>query len=379
MAEHNKVNIKRKTKIVFIIGSYGVGGKERQLTELIKILPQDEFEIHLFAKYISTYYFDSIKSKVNSYTTLGKKNFSGIKSIKPIIKYFKEVEPDIVHSWSAITSIYSAIARFFVKRKYYFIDGAIRDAWFPYNFLSHKYWQRVFINYFTNCSVGNSYAGIKNYLVSDKKGICIHNGYDFNRIESIASSDSIRKKFGLSGSFVVGMVARFEFHKDWICFIDIAKMITNQIDNISFLCVGGGPNLQKIKDYAGESPNIIFTDIQSDIESIISSFDVGILISNMHRHAEGISNTIMEYMAMSKPLVVSDSGGNKEIVHHNKSGFIVSENNKQEFVKHIIYLYNNPKIRDQMGLEGRRILEEEFSINKMCFNYINLYKNAFLP
>ena len=69
---------------------------------------------------------------------------------------------------------------------------------------------------------------------------------------------------------------------------------------------------------------IIFTGKQKHVESIINIFDIGVLCSC---YGEGISNTIMEYMALGKPVIATDCGGNKEIVVHNVTGFLIEPKN----------------------------------------------------
>ena len=65
-----------KTRILFLIGNYGTGGKERQLTEIIKHLSSEKYAIHLFSKCNSSYYFNSIKKFLVSYCSLNKKYFN---------------------------------------------------------------------------------------------------------------------------------------------------------------------------------------------------------------------------------------------------------------------------------------------------------------
>ena len=56
-----------RTRILFIIGNFGTGGKERQLTEIIKGLSRERYEIHLFAKRNSSFYLGSIEDHLASY------------------------------------------------------------------------------------------------------------------------------------------------------------------------------------------------------------------------------------------------------------------------------------------------------------------------
>ena len=53
---------------------------------------------------------------------------------------------------------------------------------------------------------------------------------------------------------------------------------------------------------------------QKRVLNIVNIFDIGILATQQEIHGEGISNAVMEYMALQKPIIVTDCGGNRELV-----------------------------------------------------------------
>jgi glycosyltransferase involved in cell wall biosynthesis len=83
----------------------------------------------------------------------------------------------------------------------------------------------------------------------------------------------------------------------------------------------------------------------------------------------------MEYMALGKPVVVSASGGNKELVVHDKTGFIVPPFSIEEMAGRIEEILNDEKMRIRMGEAGRKRIETEFNMNKVTAEYVALYKN----
>ena len=115
--------------------------------------------------------------------------------------------------------------------------------------------------------------------------------------------------------------------------------------------------------------SIRFLGKQRDIESIVNVFDVGVLAS----YADGISNSIMEYMAVGKPVVATDHGGTREIVVHNKTGFLVEPKNPGQMAAKIEFLLNDRETARAMGQEGYERLRHEFSLERMTKRYIELY------
>ena len=66
---------------------------------------------------------------------------------------------------------------------------------------------------------------------------------------------------------------------------------------------------------------------------------------------EGISNSIMEYMANEIPVIATNSGGNKELVKNNSSGFLIDEGDIKSLIEKIKFLIDNPIESKKMGKE----------------------------
>ena len=108
---------------------------------------------------------------------------------------------------------------------------------------------------------------------------------------------------------------------------------------------------------------------KSGIESYINVMDVCVLAT----YTEGISNSILEYMALAKPVVATDGGGTKELVIQNVTGFLVQPSTPHEIVNCVEQLLNNPALRIEMGMRGKNRIHEVFSIESMVHNFIDLY------
>ena len=163
---------------------------------------------------------------------------------------------------------------------------------------------------------------------------------------------SIREKFNIHSDKIVGMVARFHKRKDYHSFIAAAVDILKERSDVTFVTVGDGETLDVCKSAVPDAykDNIRFLGRQEDIESIVNVFDVGVLVSR----GEGISNSIMEYMALGKPVIASRHGGNHEIIEDGKSGFIVELGNHKELSEKINALLDNNIARESMGLEAKK-------------------------
>jgi glycosyltransferase involved in cell wall biosynthesis len=114
---------------------------------------------------------------------------------------------------------------------------------------------------------------------------------------------------------------------------------------------------------------------QSNVESIINISDICVLMTNYKVHGEGISNSVLEYMAMGKAVIASLGGGTNEIIENAKTGFLINPASSRELSEKIAVLIDNIELRKTMGIAGRQRIEDRFSINSMVNKFIQVYKN----
>ena len=114
---------------------------------------------------------------------------------------------------------------------------------------------------------------------------------------------------------------------------------------------------------------------RTDVESIIKEIDIGVLLSKKG-HAEGLSNSIMEYMAAGKPVIATNTGGNPELVIEGETGYLIPHEDVEELTKKIIFLLERPQEREKMGIKGRERIEKDFSMDRMVKQFIELYKEV---
>jgi glycosyltransferase involved in cell wall biosynthesis len=184
----------------------------------------------------------------------------------------------------------------------------------------------------------------------------------------------------ISSKYIIGMVARFYAQKDHRTLILAVKKLLYEGYDISLVMVGGGDMLEVTKNMVAEFSNnngrFIFLGPQSNVESIISKFDICVLSTNANIHREGTSNSIMEYMAMKKPVVATNNGGNKELISDNETGFLVQPFNVDEMADKLKILINKESLRKNFGKNGYLRIKNEFSENVMYENYLKLYEEV---
>tara|TARA_B100000315_G_C14584917_1_gene592485 strand:- start:354 stop:1460 length:1107 start_codon:yes stop_codon:yes gene_type:complete len=363
-------------KILFVIDGLRAGGKERQLLELMKGLAFREniiYELILTNKNIQYKEFFSLNIKTH-YLVRGK--ILDLEIISRISKIVKDFKPDIIHSWCNLCTFFAIPAA--KLNGTILIDGSIRYA-APIRIFS-KIWIISKINFiFSNKIVANSYAGLKTHKLNESdKNLCIHNGFDFSRLENLSSTGLTKIKYDINTKYIVGMVARFGGLKDYFVYIKAALKIMDRRNDITFLCVGDGPNRKMVESMVPikSKTKILFSGRINNIEDIVSIFDVCILTNNTKGHAEGISNSIMEYMSLGKPVIATKAGGNTELIIDKVTGFLIKPFDAVVLAEKIEILLADKQLRTKMGHSGKERLKQYFSMNMMVEKYIDLYKKT---
>jgi len=362
-------------KILMIIDSLDKGGKERRMLELIKGLKSlpDTFDIYLVSltdvveyKYVYDLpiTFEIIKRKY-------KKDFTIVYKLKKIISGFK---PDIIHSWSTMASIYLSIANLFTKIPV--VSGVLADAYANLNLSDTHYLRVKLTTPFSDMFVSNSEAGIRAYKTPLRKSVCIYNGIDFKRFENLRPISEVENEM-LGGpkkdQIILCMVAGFNERKDYNTLMKVAIKICLIRRNLVFLLIGNGPLLEPIRAQVPESllgKQIIFTGNRNDIESILQIVDIGLLIT----YYEGVSNSIIEYMAMGIPVIATAGVGTVELVKDNVNGYLVEQKNEIQILEKIELMVDHKASRVEMGQNAYQWVRKQFDIKEKTNEYVNLYE-----
>jgi glycosyltransferase involved in cell wall biosynthesis len=89
--------------------------------------------------------------------------------------------------------------------------------------------------------------------------------------------------------------------------------------------------------------------------------------------SEGMSNALLEAMAHGLPCIVSDIAGNDEVIQHERNGLLVKLDDEQDLARAIARLATDHALRERLGREALRTVEESYSIDSVADRYMALY------
>jgi len=275
----------------------------------------------------------------------------------------------LIHTLDMMSSFYVfPIAR---QMRIPLINASIQNA-FPGGGVRWKL-ERLLLKV-SDYRVANSYAGLhsRGFTEKERKNIVIVNGFDFSRVERSFTNENSYLHARAGKTKTVGMVAGFSRYKDYPTFIRAAREISRRRKDVLFVTVGDGDALEACRKMAADVGAIKFLGKRKNVEEIVATFDIGVLST----FTEGISNSLMEYMALRKPVVATDGGGTRELVMDGETGFLVPPGNPAALAAKIEYLLDNPDTARRMGEAGEARLKREFSLTSMVEGTVKLYELA---
>jgi glycosyltransferase involved in cell wall biosynthesis len=119
-----------------------------------------------------------------------------------------------------------------------------------------------------------------------------------------------------------------------------------------------------------------FPEVGTEVLSLVCQAHVGVMLTNVIFAAEGLSNSIMEYMACGLPVICTDSGGNRELVIEGETGLLVPPGDVEAVVRQLRSLRDDPEMAGRMGRAGRKRIATVFTVDALVSGTVAAYELA---
>jgi glycosyltransferase involved in cell wall biosynthesis len=369
-----------KIKILYVITSLNLGGAENHLLQLLPKLNKDLFDIAIYPMRrggILEKEFEDKNIKVLKPKFQLKPPFHIFVSAPELINQIKSFSPDIIHFFLPEAYVIGGMCANLLNHKNMIMSRRSMN----YYQKKHKIATRLehWLHNKMKLLLGNSSKVCEQLTEEVEKNIPIkkiYNGIDDGNLTSTKSIKKLRQNLKIKDDDLVFVIVAnligYKGHKDLIKAFELAKEKINP--NWKLLCVGKGTKeytnkLKNMVKKASMGSNVLFLGLRDDVFDILSISDVGLLVS----HEEGFSNAILEKMAASLPLIVTNVGGNAEAVMNNANGYVVNPKDIKSLSDKIVELANNNETRIKMGKISRSLFEKSFKIEKCVSEYEKTY------
>jgi len=201
----------------------------------------------------------------------------------------------------------------------------------------------------------------------------IYNGVDLERYDHQEACCTLREEYGMEpGSPIVGVVGRLELEKGHPTLLEAWPLVLQDVPSAYLMVVGEGSRLEALREIArvqGVERHVVFTGRRDDIPAVTAAFDVAVLPS--YREAQGL--TILEAMALSRPVVASNVGGIPEMIDDGVSGLLVPPHDPPALAAAIVRLLRDHQLADMLGRAGHDLVHDRFCVQLMVDAVQDLY------
>ena len=208
---------------------------------------------------------------------------------------------------------------------------------------------------------------------SDVPVSLIYNGVDLFRYDHTEPCCTLREEYGLPGEVqIVGVVARLEHEKGHPTLLEAWPQVVRRVPNARLLVVGEGSRREELEAQAaaiGIVDTVVFTGRRDDVPSVTAALDVAVLPS--YREAQGL--TILEAMALSRPVVASAVGGIQEMVENGRTGLLVPPHDADSLAAAITRLLTDHAYADMLAKNGHDLVHERFCRKLMVAAIEDIY------
>ncbi len=365
-------------KVFYLLDSLNVGGTETQAVELALRLPPSRYRITMGCLRAEGPLLEKLKGsavRVQEFHPKGGLDSpSGIYQVLRLAAYLRREKFDVVHThdlWSNLMGVTAARLAAVPA-----IISSRRDlAHFDWYQGRRRRWLRRIQN-LSSIVLANA-TPIRDALIAEdgfapEKLRVIHNGVDTAKFQR-AKSDRHRLFPGMEDGKLAILVGNM--HSDvkghpWL--IAAAPSVVKEFPNTRFVFAGDGDCRSSFEGQVaalGMERNFIFLGRRADIPELLASCDIALLPSR----AEGLPNAVLEYMAAGLPVIVSDVGGNAELVKDNVTGLLVPAEDSSSLADAVLRLLRDPDLAREIAHNGQTMAIQNFSFERLVQEVDELY------
>lgn len=216
--------------------------------------------------------------------------------------------------------------------------------------------------------------------VDTSKLVLIHHGFDldfFSKVDAFRKK-TLQQKYNPNQQYpVVGVVSRYTMWKGVQHIIPAFLHLLKDYPNaLLVLANTNGNDAQYIKSLLKEIPqkNYLEVDFEYDNAALYYVFDLFVHVP-INAHAEAFGQTYVEALACGIPSIFTLSGIAHDFVQHNHNALVVGYEHPKEIYLAMKNCIENKSLRETLISNGRKDVENLFSLHGMIQSLQNLYQS----
>jgi glycosyltransferase involved in cell wall biosynthesis len=297
-------------------------------------------------------------------------------TLRQIVRCIRDKDIDVIHSHSPKAYVYGALASL--------ITGC--PLVISVHSLTHVPRRRkIFEEILLRCAhqIVSVSSDVTRRLwierhVPPRKISTIKNGIDTDMLRPIKPEErsSIRRALGLPlDGFIIGTVGRVVPVKNYPLLITAFSRLASTTDDTYLVVVGDGEQAEELANLVRQlklSERVVLAGAQTNTVDWYHAFDSFVLSSI----SEGTPMALLEAGACGLPCVVTNVGGNIEVVKHHVNGLIVDSENAESMYNALHKLYKEPALMAKMSSEARLNIQNNYSLTASAHEHLRIYQKA---
>lgn len=368
----------RRLRVLHVIDRMGMGGTEVGILKVIRGLGSECFEHRICTIRGYDEDFSRAQGFDGQMYVAGRLNSGFQLLLGRLARIMREFRPDIVHSrnWGAIEAMPAA--------RISGVPVAIHsEHGYEVDMLAGLPNRRRILRRFAYAAADviftvteelRTYHARQARLPVERIRV-LPNGADMSRFApGTGGRQKTRQQLGLNDeSLVIGAVGRLVPIKDHTTLLKAAEILISHGKPVKVLLAGSGPELGKLEEFVAASSRlsgrVVFAGAVPDIAPLLKAIDIFVLPSL----SEGMSNTLLEAMASSLPVVATRVGGNPELVEEERSGWLFKAGDVVGLAAILERIGLDSRLRQEFGEAARQRAVQHFSLEVMIEGYRSLY------
>ena len=362
--------------LAYVVNSLNPGGTEKLVVEM-SLAFRSEFEVVVLCLDEPGLWADDLRSRGIPVHCLWRQPGLDFAMSIRLASHFRRLGARIVHAHQTTPWFYGALSRLLYSKPRLLFEE--HGRFFP----EVRNRKRVLVNRLLVGKLTHRVVAVSRDI---RERLREYEGLDPDRIEVIYNGakaepplgpgerDALRHELGFTpGCFVIGTVGRFDPIKNLPMLVAGLARAGRDVGTLRGLLVGDGsvfPEIRELVEKAGLHDRVRLTGFRSDARKLIGCMDLFVLSS----FSEGTSMALLEAMMAGIPVVVTEVGGNPEIVVNGESGWVIPSNSVDALAAAILESAGDAQKRRSIALAGKRRFEDQFTFDRMIESYRKEYR-----
>ena len=373
-------------RVMLMTDEMEVGGSQRQIVQLAMGLKERGIECVVLYFIKPSFLVDRLHAAGIQTLRVDKRRRVDPEFVWKLRQAIRQWAPDVLHCYSFTAELWGAIAtRLLPASERPTLITSVRGTyeWYSANQWRMKHWasQRS-QGIISNSREGAEYAARQMGLPMSRFSI-VHNGVEVPEPPADAVA-ALRKEYTATApdgqadapfETLLLFVGRLVEHKNLPRLLDAFAQVAAERPHARLLLVGGGPLhdtlAARIRDLKLDDRALLLGE-RSDVAALMKAADL--LVAPSLR--EGMSNVILEAMALGLPVLATRVGGTPEVIEDGRHGVLVDPTDTQALADSMLQLIDDPVRRQAIGQAGRQKVLEQYSPPAMVSAMLKEYSRV---